>query len=164
MSSSSGRLLRTSGFSPQIHQRHGAQIAAQRDVLVGLPGYRRGQEPDLFDDAGQVAAPSGQQQLQERDRHSHAALAIRWRRLGVRLSGRKMGGRLVQVSLDKLTGSANQRQLGVCTGARREARNSAWMVCACPSSVRLNEWSASSRAASGQSPAACVCRMASTTY
>jgi hypothetical protein len=27
------------------------------------------------------------------------------------------------------------------------------MVCACPSSTRLNEWSASSRAASGQSPA-----------
>ena len=26
------------------------------------------------------------------------------------------------------------------------------MVCACPSSVRLNEWSASSRAASDQSP------------
>src|SRR5207237_9560756 len=38
------------------------------------------------------------------------------------------------------------------------------MVCACPSSVRLNEWSESSRAAPGQSPAACVCRIASTTW
>ncbi len=45
-----------------------------------------------------------------------------------------------------------------------KARTSACMVCACPSSVRLNEWSASSRAAPGQSPAACVCRMASTTW
>src|SRR5579871_2283444 len=33
------------------------------------------------------------------------------------------------------------------------------MVCACPSRVRLNEWSASSRAASAQSPAAWVCRV-----
>src|SRR6266702_4301404 len=45
-----------------------------------------------------------------------------------------------------------------------KACSSAWMVCTCPSRVRPNEWSASSRAASCQSSAAWVCRMASTTW
>jgi hypothetical protein len=36
-------------------------------------------------DAGQVTAPRGQRKFQRRDRHPEAALAIWWRRLGVRL-------------------------------------------------------------------------------
>src|SRR6266704_1376776 len=59
---------------PQTHQRHRAQVAAERDVLVGLPGYRGGEEPGLLDDAGQVTASPGQRQLQRRDRHPEAAL------------------------------------------------------------------------------------------
>ena len=41
--------------------------------------------------------------------------------------------------------------------------STASIVPASPSSTQLNEWSATSRAASGQSPAASVCRTASTT-
>ena len=42
-------------------------------------------------------------------------------------------------------------------------RSSTAIAPSCPSSVKLNRWSASSRAASGQSPAASVWRTASTT-
>ena len=45
---------------PQIHQRHRPEVAVERDVLVGLPGYRGGKEFGLFDDGGQVTAPPGQ--------------------------------------------------------------------------------------------------------
>ncbi len=34
----------------QVHQRHRPQVAAQRDVLVGLPGDRRVEESGLFDE------------------------------------------------------------------------------------------------------------------
>ena len=37
----------------QIHQRHRAQVAAERDVLVGLAGYRGGKEFGLFDERRQ---------------------------------------------------------------------------------------------------------------
>ena len=40
----------------EVHQRHRAQVAVEGDVLIGLPGYRRGQESDLLDDPRQVAA------------------------------------------------------------------------------------------------------------
>jgi hypothetical protein len=103
----------------QIHQRHRAQVAAQGDVLIGRPGHRGGQEPGLLDDAGQVTAPPGQRQLERRDRHPEAALAIWWRRLGVRLGDRQMGGRFVQASLDKVNCRAHQGQLGMIR-ARRE--------------------------------------------
>ena len=33
---------------PQVHQRHRAQVAAQRDIFVGLPRYRGGKEPGLL--------------------------------------------------------------------------------------------------------------------
>ena len=83
----------------------------------------------------------------------------------MRLGHRQVGSRLLQTSLVHVIRRVRQRQLGMIAGAPRgKARSSAWMVRACPSSVRLNEWSASSRAASGQSPAASVCRMASTTW
>jgi hypothetical protein len=44
---------------PQVHQRHRAQVAAERDVLVRLPGYRRVEEVDLLENVGQVPAPPG---------------------------------------------------------------------------------------------------------
>jgi len=49
-----------------------------------------------------VTASPRQRQLQRRDRHLEAALAIWWRRLGVRLGDCQVGGRLVQASLDKV--------------------------------------------------------------
>jgi hypothetical protein len=148
---------------PQIHQRHRPQIAAERDVLVGLPCHRVGKEFGLFENGGEVAAPPRQRQLQRRDRRLQAALVIRRRRRGVRLGDCQVGGRLVQASLDEVNCCVYQGQLGVIR-ARRKACTSAWMVCVCPSSVMLNEWSASSRAASAQSPAAWVCWMASATW
>src|ERR1700730_10924665 len=39
---------------PQVHQRHRAQVAAERDVLIRLPGYRRVEEFDLLENVGQV--------------------------------------------------------------------------------------------------------------
>ena len=105
---------------PQVHQRHGSQVAAQRDVFVGLPGHRRVKELDLLENVGQVTAPPSQRQLQRRDRHPEAALATWWRGLGVRLGDRQVRGGLVQASLDEVTACAHQRQLGVCAGARRE--------------------------------------------
>ncbi len=101
---------------PQVHQRHGAQVAAERDVFVGLPGDRGGQEFGLFEDAGQVTAPPRQRQLQRRDRHLEAVLAIWWRRLGVGLGDRQVGGRLVQAPLYKVNCRAYQGQLGVIRG------------------------------------------------
>jgi len=49
-----------------------------------------------------VTASPRQRQLQRRDRHLEAALAIWWRRLGVRLGDCQVGDRLVQASLDKV--------------------------------------------------------------
>ena len=66
-----------------------------------------------------MTAPPGQRQLQRRDRHPEAALAIRRRRLGVRLGDRQVGGRLVQAPLGEVTHRAHQGQLGVIR-ARRE--------------------------------------------
>src|SRR5258708_17066112 len=39
----------------EIHERHRAQVAVKSDVLVRLPGYRRGKEPDLLDDPRPMA-------------------------------------------------------------------------------------------------------------
>ena len=93
---------------PQVHQRHRPQVAVQRDVLVGLPGHRRAEEPDLFDDPRQVTAPSGQRQLQRRDRHPEPALAIRRRGPGVGLGDRQVRGRLVQAAADEIAPRAYQ--------------------------------------------------------
>jgi len=71
--------------SPQIHQRRCSQVAAECDVLVGLPGNRGGEESGLFDNVGEVSAPPRQPQLHRCGCHAEAALAIRGRRLGVRL-------------------------------------------------------------------------------
>jgi len=103
---------------PQIHQRHRPQVAARRDVLVGLPGHRGGKESDLLNDAGKVTAPPRQPQLQRRDRHPEAALAIHWRRLGVRLGDYQVDGRLVQASLDEVNCCVHQGQLGVIRALR----------------------------------------------
>ena len=111
-----------------------------------------------------MAAAPRQPELQRHHGHPEPALAIWWRRLDVGLGDRQVGGRLVQVSVEQVIGGAHQGQLGVIRGSLGKARTSAWIVCACPSRVRLNEWSASSRAASDQSPAAWVWRMASTTW
>src|ERR1700689_2036813 len=62
----------------EIHERHRAQVAVECDVLVRLPGYRRGQEPDLLDYLRVVAALSRQGQFQCRSRHFEAVLAV-WR-------------------------------------------------------------------------------------
>ena len=70
---------------------------------------------------------------------SEPALAIWWRRLDVGLGDRQVGGRLVQVSVEQVIGGAHQGQLGVIRGSLGKARTSAWIVCACPSRVRLNE-------------------------
>ena len=66
----------------------------------------------------QLTAPPCQRQLQRRDRHPEAALAIWRRRLDVRLGDRQVGGRLVQASLDKINSRAHQRQLGVIRALR----------------------------------------------
>ncbi len=101
---------------PQVQQRHRAQVAAQRDVVVGRPGDRRGEEAGLLDDAGQVAAAPGQPQPQRRDRHPEAAPATWWRRLGVRLGDRQVGGRLVQVPVEQVIRGVHQGQLRVIRG------------------------------------------------
>jgi len=76
--------------------------------------------PEILFWCGQVAAAAGQRQLQCRDRHPQAVLAIRRRGLGVGLGDRQVRGRLVQASLDQITARAHQGQFGVCGGARRE--------------------------------------------
>src|SRR6266540_6408748 len=81
---------------PQIHQRHCSQVAAERDVFVGLPGYRPVEELGLFGDADKVAAPPRQRQLHRRDRYPEAAPAIWRRRLDIRLSDGEAGDRPVQ--------------------------------------------------------------------
>src|SRR6202023_3469119 len=48
----------------EIHERHRAQVAVERDVLVRLPGGRRGKEPDLIDYPREVAALPRQRQPQ----------------------------------------------------------------------------------------------------
>src|SRR6202034_4153238 len=60
----------------EIHERHRAQVAVERDVLVSLPGYRRGKEPDLLDYPREVAALPRQRQSQCRGRHFEAVPAV----------------------------------------------------------------------------------------
>jgi hypothetical protein len=100
----------------QVVQRHCPQVAAERDVFVGLPGDWGVKEPGLFDDAGQVAAAPRQPQLERRDGQPEAALAIWWRRLDVRLGDGQVGGRLVQVAVEQVVGGADQGELGVIGG------------------------------------------------
>ena len=76
----------------EIHERHRAQVAVERDVLVRLAGYRRGQEPDLLDDPREVAALPRERQSQRCDRHVEAVLAVWRRRSRSRLRPRS-GGR-----------------------------------------------------------------------
>jgi hypothetical protein len=104
---------------PQVHQRHRPQVVTERDVLVGLPRDRGGQESGLPENPGQVTAPRSQRQLQRRDRHPQAASAIRWRRLGVRRSDRQVGRRLVQAPPSEVMPGADQCQLRMVR-ARRE--------------------------------------------
>src|SRR5258708_11915118 len=59
----------------EVHKRNRAQVAVERDVLVGLAGYRRGKEPDLLDNPREVAALARQRQSQRRGRHFEAVLA-----------------------------------------------------------------------------------------
>src|SRR6266568_4352999 len=60
----------------EIHERHRAQVAVERDVLVRLPRYRRGQEPDLLDYPREVAALTRQRQFQCGGRHFETVLAV----------------------------------------------------------------------------------------
>ena len=84
----------------EIHKCHRAQVAVERDVLVRLPGYRRGKESDLLDDPRQVAAFARERQFQRCDRHLEAVLAV-WRRRCDRGFGHgQVGGTLVQASLN----------------------------------------------------------------
>ncbi len=103
---------------PQVQQRQRPQVAAQRDVLVGLPAERRGQEGDLLKDAAQVTAAPGQRHPHGRDRQLQATPAIRRRRLGVRLRHRQVGGRVVEPPEDMVAHGAHQGQLGVILPGR----------------------------------------------
>jgi len=121
------------------------------------PGYRGVKEPDTCSmTPGQVTAPPGPAaSLQRRDRHPQAAPAIRRRRPDVRLGGPPGGrpGPRPGRPLGEVTHRAHQRQASGVIRARRERPAPAPAGSApAPSRVRLNEWSASSRAAS--SPAA----------
>src|ERR1700677_1357675 len=62
----------------EVHERHRPQVAVERDLLVGLRGYRRGEEPDLLDYPCEVAALARQRQLQCRDGHFEPVPAV-WR-------------------------------------------------------------------------------------
>jgi len=144
----------------EVHERHRAQVAVERDVLIGLAGYRGGKEPDLLD------YPREWPRLRASDSLSAAAATSRrcWRLAASCDRGFghcQVGGSLVQASPGKFAGGPRERDiraLGDGTAGSPQQRPIVW---ACPSSVRPNEWSASSRAASDQSPAAWVCRMAS---
>ena len=106
---------------PEIHERHRAQVAVERDVLVRLPGYRRGKEPDLLDYPREVAALARQRQFQCRGRHFEAVLAVRRRRCDRGFRHCQVGGSLVQASPSKIAGRAREREIRALShGTRRE--------------------------------------------
>ena len=80
----------------EIHECHRAQVAVERDVLVRLPGYRRGKESDLLDYPREVAALPRERQFQCRDRHFEAVLAVWWRRGDRGFRHGQVGGTLVE--------------------------------------------------------------------
>src|SRR5580704_1773130 len=95
----------------EIHERHRAQVAVERDVLVRLPRYRRRKEPDLLDYPREVAALPRQRQSQCRGRHFEAVLTV-YRGCRDRGFGHcQVRGRLVQPSPGKFAGCARERDI-----------------------------------------------------
>ena len=149
---------------PEIQQRDSTKLAAHRDRSARLVGDRRVEQVHLLDHVAELTAAPRQRQPQRRDRHRQAAAASRRSALDVGLGQRQLSGRLLQAPLVQLGGRVSQRQVGMVArcafGKRPQHRvDRSRLHRRAP---RLNEWSATSRAASGQSPAASVWRTAST--
>src|ERR1022692_2391032 len=95
----------------EIHERHRAQVAVERDVLVRLPGYRRGKESDLLDYPREVAALSRERQFQCCDRHFEAVLAGWRRRCDRGFRHGQVGGSLVEMPPGKVAGCPREREI-----------------------------------------------------
>ncbi len=149
---------------PEIHERYRAQVAVERDVLVRLPGYRRGEEPDLLDDPGEMAALARERQSQRRRRHFEPVLAVGRGRGDRGLGHRQVRGGLVQPSPGKFAGRARERDIRPARSRRlggRPAGAPGWSAPARPvSGRRSGRRAAAPRRASHLRPG--YARMAST--
>ena len=95
----------------EVHEGHRAQVAVERDVLVRLPAYRRGQKLDLIDDTRKVATLPRQRQSQRCGRHFQAVPAVH-RSCGDQGFGHcQVGGSLVEASPGKIAGCPGERDI-----------------------------------------------------
>ena len=155
----------TSRRSRDSAARLPAAHCPSRSASLDSSADRRIEQVHLLDDFRELTAAPRQRQPQGRDGHREATTASRRSALDVGLGQRQLS-RLPPPAVPGSAQLPREPAPGRDDRLMRpsgNARSTAAIVPACPSSTQLNEWSATSRAASGQSPAASVCRTASTT-
>ena len=150
---------------PEVHERGGAQVVAQRQLARRLRGQRCLHRPHR---SPATVARSPRRRASASPASASWRSKRRRRSAGTASARRRAAAMYVRALVEQTLGEPglreDERELRVACRPRPsgKAASSARSVAMRPSKTRLTVASASMRAASGQSPAACAWRIAST--